>query len=247
MISKATAKFIKSLQLKKFRNQHQAFLVEGAKNVLELVKEQYPVKYILATSQFLNDNRLSIQNTEIFEANEKELQSLGTLKSNNAALAIAEIRSAPEPEWPNVDYALVLDQLNDPGNFGTIIRLADWYGIKNIIASPDTAELHNPKVINSSKGSFMRVNIFYKELKPFFEQHPKPLIGTFMAGQSVHEYQWPTQGYIIMGNEAHGISTEIERLIKNKITIPKFGDAESLNVAIATAIICDNWKKEITI
>lgn len=243
MVSKATAKFIKSLQLKKYRKQHQAFLVEGAKNVLEILKEKYPVKFIVATSQFLNDNRLSLQNTEIYEANESDLQVLGTLKTNNAAIAVAKITATEEPDWSSIDYAIALDQLNDPGNLGTILRLADWYGIKNIVASPDTAELHNPKVINSSKGSFLRVNIFYKELAPFFKKHPKRLIGTFMEGTSVHEYQWPEQGYIIMGNEANGISTEIEALVDEKITIPKFGEAESLNVAIATAIICDNWKR----
>ncbi|MGK7392265.1 MAG: TrmH family RNA methyltransferase [Candidatus Cyclobacteriaceae bacterium M2_1C_046] len=243
MISKATAKFIKSLQLKKYRRQHQAFLVEGAKNVLEVLKEKYPVKFIAATSQFLNDNRLSIQDTEIYEANEDDLQVLGTFKTNNAAIAVAEIIDIPEPEWHSVNYAIVLDQLNDPGNLGTIIRLADWYGIKNIIASPDTADLYNPKVINATKGSFLRVNLFYKELAAFFKENPKRLIGTFMEGTSVHQYQWPEQGYIIMGNEARGISPEIEALVEEKITIPKFGQAESLNVAIATAVICDNWRR----
>lgn len=243
MISKANAKFIKSLQLKKYRKQHQAFLVEGAKSVLELLHAHFPLKFIVATPNFIESNRLTLQNTEFYEANENDLSALGTLKTNNTAIAVAEIIGMPEPDWKSVDYAIVLDQINDPGNLGTIIRLADWYGIKNIIASPETAELHNPKVITSTKGSFLRVNIFYKDLKEFLSKFPKPVIGTFMEGASVHEYKWPENGYIVMGNEAHGVSTEIEELVTDKITIPRFGEAESLNVAIATAIICDNWKR----
>ena len=240
MISKSTAKFIKSLQLKKYRRQHQSFLVEGEKNVVELLTTRHPINFIAATHTFINTYSSLIKGTQIHEASENDLKSTGTLKSNNAAIAIVPIVEPKEPIWDSERYAIVLDQINDPGNLGTIIRLADWYGIKNIIASPETTELYNPKVINASKGSFLRVNIFYKDLPAFFKSNPKKIIGTFMDGKSVHNYSWPDEGYIVLGNESHGVSSEIEALVSDKITIPKFGGAESLNVAIATAIICDN-------
>jgi TrmH family RNA methyltransferase len=241
MISKATAKFIKSLQLKKFRQQHQAFLVEGAKSVQELLYARFPVKIIVATSQFISENSKILHGLEVYEVKASELHTLGTLKSNNAALAVADIVWPPEPDWQSISYALMLDNINDPGNFGTIIRIADWYGMPHIIASEQTAELHNPKVISASKGSFLRVNIYYRPLAEFIKKNPKPLVGTFMEGESVHQFNWPDQGYIIMGNEANGISAEIENFVDQRITIPGGGGTESLNVAIATAVVCDNW------
>lgn len=241
MISKATAKFIKSLQIKKFRQQHQAFLVEGAKSVLELLYARSPVKIIVASSQFISENSKILHGLEVYEVKASELNSLGNLKSNKAALAVADIVWPQEPDWQTINYALMLDNINDPGNLGTILRVADWYGIHHIIASEQTAELHNPKVISASKGSFLRVNFYYRPLAEHIKKNPKPLIGTFMQGESVHLFQWPKSGYIILGNEANGISTEIENLVNYKVTIPGGGETESLNVAIATAVICDNW------
>lgn len=241
MISKSTAKFIKSLQLKKYRQQHQAFLVEGAKSVLELLNARYPVEKIVATSQFIDENRQILNGLEVYEVKHSELQSLGSLKSNNSTLAVAKIVHDKEPDWNKISYAIMLDELNDPGNLGTILRIADWYGIKHVIASEQTVDLYNPKVISASKGSFVRVKVFYKDLAEFHNNNPKPLIGTFMAGTSVHDFEWPKQGYIILGSEASGISAEIENLVNHKITIPGEGETESLNVAIAAAIVCDNW------
>lgn len=243
MISKATAKFIKSLQLKKFRHQHKAFLVEGAKTVLELLNARFPVKIIVATSQFISDNSKILHGLEVYEVKASELQKLGTLKSNNAVLAVADIVWPPEPDWLSINYALILDNINDPGNLGTIMRVADWYGIQHIIASEQTAELYNPKVINASKGSFLRINMYYKNLAEVVKKNKKPVIGTFMKGESVHIFKWPKEGYIVLGNEANGISAEIENLVDHKVTIPGGGKTESLNVAIATAVICDNWKR----
>lgn len=246
MISKSTAKFIKSLQLKKYRQQHQAFLVEGAKSVAELLNARYPVEKIAATPEFINECKQLLDGLEVYEVKASELQSLGSLKSNNSTLAVAKIVQPEEPDWMNVDYAIILDEINDPGNLGTILRIADWYGIKNIIASEQTAELYNPKVIGASKGSFLRVKVFYKNLPDFIQKYPKPLIGTFMEGDPVHNFEWPEQGYMIMGSEANGISAEVEKQVKYKITIPGAGETESLNVAIATAIICDNWWRSMS-
>ena len=129
--------------------------------------------------------------------------------------------------------------------FGTIIRIADWYGIKKVIASIGTVDLYNPKVISATKGSFTRVNIYYADLKNYLEETKAPILGAFMTGENVHKFNFPKKGILVMGNESNGISNEIENLIKQKVTIPAFNKTESLNVAIATAVLIDNWKRNL--
>lgn len=239
MISKSNAKFIKSLQLKKYRKVEQAFLVEGAKSVLETLKSDFEVLAAATTVNFLNDNDELSQVNTIYEVNERELSALGTFKSNNTALLVVKMK-------PNVPFSikkgftLALDDINDPGNLGAIIRIANWYGIQNIVASEDTVDLYNPKVIAASKGSFNRVNLYYTDLEKYLKTENKPTFGALMEGESIHNIQLPDTGIIVMGNEANGISSKIQEYIHHKVTIPKFGQAESLNVAMATAIICDN-------
>jgi TrmH family RNA methyltransferase len=140
-------------------------------------------------------------------------------------------------------FSLMLDDIRDPGNLGTIIRTADWYGIKNIIASEETADVYNGKVIQSSMGSFIRVHIFYTSLKEYLTRNTLPVFGTFLDGENAHTIQYGTGGIILVGNEANGISKEVEQFVTRRITIPRFGQAESLNAAIATAIVCDNIRR----
>jgi len=143
---------------------------------------------------------------------------------------------------------LILDDIRDPGNLGTIIRIADWYGIKKIICSPDTTDVYNPKVIAASKGSFTRVNLFYTPLPEFLAQHAKDrdLLGAFLDGDSIYEHSFSAQGgYVVMGNESNGIGAEVETFITNRITIPRVGEAESLNVGIATAVMLDNLRRVV--
>jgi TrmH family RNA methyltransferase len=136
-----------------------------------------------------------------------------------------------------------LDEVRDPGNLGTIIRIADWYGINKLIFSTHTAEFYNPKVIQSSMGSFTRVQFYYGDLAQAFQDWKLPVYGAFLEGESIHELVNPTPGVLLLGNESQGISKEVEKWVSSKITIPSFGKAESLNVAIATAIFCDNFKR----
>ncbi len=246
MISKNTAKYIKSLQQKKHRKLEKSFIVEGAKSVIELVKSDFRITTLYATSVFLKDAKQSISEVknkfEIVEVSEKELASVGTYQSNNAAIAIAKMKKN-ELVSSEGGFAIALDRVNDPGNLGTIIRIADWYGIANIICSDDCADQYNPKVIAASMGSFTRVNLFYTPLASYLEKVTIPVYGAYLQGENVHHQQFNHEGILIMGSESQGIAPELERYVAHKISIPAFGKAESLNVGVATAVICDNIKR----
>lgn len=241
MLTKTHTKFIKSLQLKKFRQKEGLFIVEGAKNTLELLNSSYKVKDLIITEAFLNRQQIQINSSEIEPSivKEKELGALGAFQSNTDALAVVYEKNPPP--YITKGFDLVLDDIRDPGNLGTIIRLADWYGIKNIICSETTAEFFNPKVISASMGSIFRTNLYRQDLKEFLsEQKSRRIYGALLEGENVHQVKFTTDGLLIIGNESHGIHPELIPLISDKITIPKIGEAESLNAAMATAIICDN-------
>jgi TrmH family RNA methyltransferase len=241
MLTKTHTKFIKSLQLKKFRQKEGLFIVEGAKNTLELLNSFYKIEYLIITEAFLNRHQKEINGSGIapFIVKEKELSAIGSFKSNTDVLAVVH-EKAP-PEYKSEGFNLVLDDIRDPGNLGTIIRLADWYGINNIICSETTAEFYNPKVISASMGSFFRINLYRRNLKEFLSKHQsRKIYGALLEGENVHQVKFASDGLLIIGNESHGIHEDIIPFISDKITIPRIGDAESLNAAMATAIICDN-------
>ena len=246
MLSKNTLKFIKSLHQKKFRKQENAFFVEGSKNVTELLASDFLVSHVLFTPKFAEENPSTIRNFrgEAIEVNQKTLESIGSFQSNDAALAVAQIKPNDPFELGSKDWAIALDDVRDPGNLGTIIRISDWYGIPNIILSLESADFYNPKVLHASMGSFTRVNIFYTELKPYLKAIKLPVYGAYLEGKNIYQQDFGHGGIILMGNESKGISDDLENLVSQKITIPRFGNAESLNVAVATAIICDNVKRQ---
>jgi len=240
MLSKAKIKFVKSLQVKKYRKQEQSFVVEGAKSVAELLTSDFIIDCVLAQPGFRKAYAGVLKKEiEVVEVNEKELAQLGTFQTNDAALAVARMKPNIQPLL-NEEYCLVLDDLRDPGNLGTIIRTADWYGLKNIIASEETADFYNPKTISATMGSFARVNVFYTHLPTFLQKNQWPVYGTFMQGEDVHRTEFSTHGLIVIGNESNGISPEVSSLVTHRITIPRIGKAESLNAAMATGIVLDN-------
>jgi RNA methyltransferase, TrmH family len=243
MLSKANIKFIKSLQVKKYRKQEQCFMVEGAKSVLELLASDFEVVQVLGTHEFLSGLTQGIPG-EIIEVSENELQGLGEFQTNNSAMAIAKMKPNSSIKVSDGEFALVLDDIRDPGNLGTIIRTADWYGIHKIIASTETADLYNPKVVSATMGSFTRISIFYTGLAEFLANTRHRTFGAYLDGRNIHEVDFAPGGLIIVGNESRGISGDLESYITDKITIPRYGKAESLNAAIATAIICDNIRRE---
>lgn len=242
MISKQQVKYVKSLKLKKYRKKASTFLVEGAKNVCELLDSDYDVQSLFVTEKFLDEfPHQRISEIEYTVCNEKELNDLGTFKTNEYALAVAKMKSPPLDILSD-DLILALDDVSDPGNLGTIIRIADWFGIKSIMASTDTADFYNPKVINSSMGSFTRVDVHYTELQDFLNLNATHKVyGALLNGEDIHNVKIDKPAILLMGNESNGIRNSLLKMIDKKITIPRIGRAESLNVAVSTAIICDNF------
>ncbi len=241
MISKAKVKYVNSLQVKKYRIQEQCFVVEGAKSVAELLSSDFTTIWIAATEDFIRqyDKPLQDSRAEVVTASQEQLSSMGSFQTNNAALAIAHIKPNRQLAVQPGEIALVLDSIRDPGNLGTIIRTADWFGVKTIIASEETADFYNPKVLSATMGSFCRMNIQYTSLVDYLAAVSMPIYGTFLGGKDVHQLSFSSGGLIVMGNESNGISPEVEKYVSQKITIPRFGNAESLNAAIATAIVLD--------
>ena len=242
MISQKWSKLIRSLQQKKYRKAEQQFFVEGEKAVLELLASNWQVDAVFATESFLQRYPQQVTAAALVQhCSADELVKVGTFSSNDAALAVVKMAAHSDVVPHRHGCVLVLDQINDPGNLGSIIRIADWYGIKHIVCSPDTADCYNPKVIAAAKGSFLRVQLHYQPLKPLLAQATLPVYGAYLGGESVHQLELThSGGFIVLGNEANGISAELEQVTSRKITIPAFGEAESLNVGIAAAVICDN-------
>lgn len=245
--TKNQAKLIKSLHDKKHRNEFGLFLVEGEKNIAELLISDFKIDYILCTAEFFDKNRNAIKNSNANYdvVRQDEIERVGTFESNDAALAIVKQKENRKLEVDKDEIIIALNEIRDPGNLGTIIRIADWYGIKKIIASENTVDFYNPKVISATKGSFIRVDIFYTNLVESLPKIGLPILGAFMNGESVHSFKFPKSGILVMGNESNGISKDVEKMVTQKITIPSFGKAESLNVAIATSVIMDNWKRNL--
>ncbi len=243
MLTKKQAKFLKSLQIKKYRKESGNFVVEGAKNVLEAVNSPFVVEQVYGTPSFLEEHAEILADIPCEEASEKELVSAGSFASNNAGIALVKMPRNVPLKVQGDEFVLVLDDVRDPGNLGTIIRVADWYGIKKIVCSQDTVDVFNPKVISATMGSFTRVSLYYCDLEAYLGRANAPVLGAFLEGENVHQMEFPKAGYLVMGNESKGVSEELEAKVTQKISIPRFGGAESLNVAIATAVLCDNLKR----
>lgn len=241
MLSKAKLKYIKSLQLKKYRKEEQCFIVEGAKSVREVLDSDFEMTLLAATPEFIDQHSRALSGikAEVVSASESDLTSAGSLQSNQSAVAVVRMKPNTPPAMTPHEVVLVLDDIRDPGNLGTIIRTADWYGIRHIVASAETADLYNPKTIGSSMGSFLRVHLYYTTLIEYL-QGRRPVYGAYLEGADVHQSSFDAGGFIVIGNEANGISEEVGQLIQERIMIPRYGEAESLNAAIATAVILDN-------
>ena len=213
----------------------------------ETLSSDFEVSVLLGTSHFLESvGKPLLDNAkEIIEVSERELTAVGSVESNDSALAVVRMKRGEETEVPMDNFSLVLEDIRDPGNLGTIIRTADWYGIRNIIASEETTDIYNPKVINSTMGSFLRMNFRHTSLSAFLANTSLPTFGAFLKGEDVHTVKFPKSGLIIIGNESKGISEKIEKQITHRITIPRFGQAESLNASTATAIVLDNLRRRL--
>ncbi len=251
MLSKNRIKYINSLKIKKYRQLHEAFLVEGSKSVLELLDSDFEIDFVLVTQEFQQkySSILTRHNVALETVTAQELEGLGSFQTNDSCLAVAKTKENAFLSPAPAEYMLMLDDVRDPGNLGTIIRVADWYGIHKIVCSNDTTDVYNPKVIAAAKGSFTRVNLYYTDLTQYFEKIKganQQVIGAFLGGGSLYEFKYPANGgIIIMGNESNGISGQVEAFVTDKVMIPRFGAAESLNVGIATAVMLDNMRRQV--
>lgn len=243
MLSKRLIKYFKSLQLKKYRLQERKFLVEGAKGVSEVLHSGLKITNLLGTTTFLAslDRNLKDNAQEVIECKEVDLAQVGTFKTNNAGIAVVEMPKDEEISIPTDNLCLALDDVRDPGNLGTIIRIADWYGIEHIFCSHESADVFNPKVINATMGSFTRVSVHYTDLKAALSNTTVPVYGALLSGKSIYKRSLEKRGVILMGNESIGINDDLIPLITDALHIPGRGGAESLNVSVATAVILDNF------
>lgn len=240
MLSKSQISFIKSLHQKKYRKENGIFIIEGIKSIVEFLKSDYQLHSIYYTPKISSSLPKVSANINLFEVTETELQKISTLQTPQSILALVHIPALKEIEVDKLrnQFSLVLDDVQDPGNLGTIIRTADWFGIKNIICSENTVEAYNPKTVQSTMGSLCRVNIHYTSLNNFLDKTELPIYGALLNGESIYKTKWGNEGLILLGNEGHGISKELIEKINVPVTIPRFGEAESLNVAVSAAIFC---------
>jgi len=256
MLSKSQISFVTSLQQKKFRKQEQVFIAEGEKVIIDLLASSFVTQKIFATEFYFEKYRhLKIpSSTECITVTETELKKISALTTPNEVLAVVEIPSyiVQESELKN-SLTVVLDNISDPGNFGTIIRIADWFGIKNIICSPDTADCYNPKVVQASMGSLFRIKVHFTDLPAFLkknnEQDKIPVYGTTLNGENIYSSKLSSNGFILMGSESTGIREELTKFVTHSLFIPSFSDGEnavapdSLNVAVATAVVCAEFRR----
>lgn len=242
MLSKARIKLIQSLNQKKQRSELKVFVVEGKKQVTELLTSSYRIQTIVGTESWMQMHAQDIKNnTELITVDDEGLRKASLLQAPQEVLAIVHMPDTAAPAAPDPDaFTLVLDGIQDPGNLGTIIRIADWYGLKQVVCSNDCVDVYNPKTIQATMGSFMRVHTTYTDLIHFLAHSTVPVLGAVINGVSVYQNTLPAKGVLVIGNEGKGISPGIMPLITHPISIPRIGGAESLNAAIATAIICDN-------
>ncbi|GGK27252.1 RNA methyltransferase [Yeosuana aromativorans] len=238
MLSKNQIKLITSLKQKKYRLQHGLFVVEGTKTIHEFLQSDFKLDTLYAIEPFNIDAK---KEALISEA---ELKRISFLKTPNKALAIFKV-PRPKP----IDHSkliVALDDVRDPGNLGTIIRLCDWFGVNDLVCSQETVDCFNPKVIQATMGSITRVNVTYLDLEDFLKQVKQPIYGTFMDGTNIFNKELSETGVVVLGNEANGISKNIESIVTEKLSIPRFGDlqtTESLNVATAAAIVLSEFKR----
>lgn len=239
MISKSQISLVKSLHQKKYRKEHQLFIVEGFKAISEFLGSDFVIDSIYCTPNFSAKMANLSNKQNVCEVSINELEKISALKTTQGVLAVVQI---PENEYVSPknleEIVLVLDGVQDPGNLGTIIRTADWFGFKKIVCSEDCVEVYNPKVVQATMGSLTRVSVSYQPLHDLLLASENPKYGTLLQGENIFTTEFASKGFLILGSEGKGISEEVLPLITHPITIPGGKHTESLNVAVAAAICC---------
>jgi TrmH family RNA methyltransferase len=233
MVSKSELKYIQSLSDKKVRLETGYFIAEGVKLVGEMIATGYPVKAIYA----LDSWDAPVTSIEVNRVEPFELEKMSLLQTPNQVVAVAKMPGKTDALNLSGKLTIVLDGIQDPGNLGTIIRIADWFGVQQIVASEDTVDVYNPKVIQATMGSFMRVSVAYKNIADWLPTVKLPIYGALLEGENIFTTKLPKQGILVIGSEAKGIRDNCIDFITHPVTIPKIGGAESLNAGVATGII----------
>ena len=258
MLSKNAIKFVNSLKIKKYRLEHQAFIVEGEKSVAELLSGRFRVSALYCLESWFRENPdlLKMSGAEIILITAEELSRISDLTTPNRVLAVAALPENPGPGQLNFEeMILALDGIRDPGNMGTILRTADWFGIRQLVCSPDCVDVFNPKVVQATMGSFARVSVFSMEIIKLINYAPEntPVFGALLQGPSLSSRTFTKAGILIIGNESRGISAPIIPFITDPVFIPSFTGsnapsthAESLNASVANAIICYEIRKQLS-
>jgi TrmH family RNA methyltransferase len=245
-LSKRQIKEFSALRQKKYRQKSKLFVVEGEKIVEEVLQspEVFKIEALIAVENWIAEHPNYSKHSKLFEATEKDLERISGLKTANKVLLILEQKEFERPSSLENQLCLVLERIQDPGNLGTIIRIADWFGIKEIFCSPDTVELYNPKVLQASMGSFLRTKVHYLELEHLFESYSDiPCYGALLNGENVFSKALESTAFLMIGNESKGLSEDAQNFVSHPIMIPRYGEAESLNAAIATGILCAAFRK----
>ncbi|MBS1589091.1 MAG: RNA methyltransferase [Bacteroidetes bacterium] len=242
MLSKAQIKYIKSLRTQKYRLESRAFIAEGEKIACEWLSTNEPITHIVALESWLRQHDTLLKNhpeASIYEIDEATLLSISSLKSSQSALLVAKM---PKPPliFPQNGWSIALDRLQDPGNMGTIIRIADWFGISSIVCSPHCVDIYNPKVVQAAMGGHLRVQFLETDLEKYFEETSLPIYAAVLNGENLYQSQKSKDGVLLIGNESQGLTPNLVKLATNQVSIPRFGGAESLNAAVATGIICSH-------
>jgi TrmH family RNA methyltransferase len=258
MISSSKSKLIRSLRQKKFRDQHRLFLAEGEKMVLELVsgrsENPFRILELFATHDWIERNKIVLEKsgTDLKAASQTEIRKVSNLKTPQPVIALVSIpQESIDPNALINTPVLVLESIRDPGNLGTIIRTADWFGIRQIICTPDSTDLFNPKVVQATMGAITRVKVQYMELKAILEKKEmegRTVFGTFMEGENIYRTNLGQDPLVLFGNESHGLSRDINPYIHKRLTIPSFSPSsqgsESLNVASSVAVVCSELRRQ---
>ncbi|MDH6355795.1 TrmH family RNA methyltransferase [Dysgonomonas sp. PH5-45] len=249
-LSKNKHKYIQSLRDKKHRTEHSTFVAEGDKLVSDLLDSMH-CQLLVATPAFLEliECKKNIRVDEIVEVDKAEIEKTALVKNPQNVIAVF-YQHKGSPSFSDIEtrLSLALDGVQDPGNLGTIVRIADWYGIENIFCSKDTADIYNPKTVQATMGALARVRVHYVDLVEFLHsQQSQPIYGTFLDGADIYTQNITSNGIIVMGNEGNGISKDIERCIKTKLYLPSYpkdrATSESLNVSVATAVVCAEFRR----
>ena len=244
MISKSKLKIVKSLNYKKNRLNSNCFVIEGIKGIIEVLKSNYNVEFTVVSKKIYDKYSSYLTGYKIYILEENEIRKASNLKNNIVGFSVVKTKKNDINNLNFDDMIIALDSVNDPGNLGTIIRIADWFNVKNIICSKNTVDLYNPKTIQASMGSFTRVNLYYEDLESLFKRSSIKVYGTSNKnGKNINKKEKISRGIVLFGSESNGISSSLKKYVDHWISINKFGGAESLNVSVSVGIILNEIRK----